>query len=72
MSLPLKDFRTGINESPHAALEARAAALGTDMQTVARDVLAEWAARDTWSMRAAWRPTDCRRNSPDSGWKTTD
>ena len=46
MSLPLKDFRTGITESIHAALEARAAATGTDMQTVAREVLADWAARE--------------------------
>lgn len=46
MSLPLKDFRTGITESIHAALEARAVATGTDMQTVAREVLADWAARE--------------------------
>lgn len=46
MSLPLRDFRTGITDAIHAALEARAAAEGTDMQSVARDVLAEWAARE--------------------------
>lgn len=46
MSTPLRDFRTAITDSIHAALEARAAASGTDMQTVAREVLADWAARE--------------------------
>lgn len=46
MSTPLRDLRTGITDSIHAALEARAAASGTDMQTVAREVLADWAARE--------------------------
>lgn len=46
MSTPLRDCRTAITDSIHAALEARAAANGTDMQTVAREVLAEWAARE--------------------------
>lgn len=46
MSLPLKDLRTGISENTHAALEARAVADGTDIQTVAREVLQQWAARE--------------------------
>lgn len=43
MSVPLKDFRPGITESIHAALEAEAAAFGKDMQTIAREVLQIWA-----------------------------
>lgn len=43
MSVPLKDFRPGITESIHAALEAEAAAFGKDMQTIAREVLQNWA-----------------------------
>lgn len=43
MSTPLKDFRPGITESIHAALEAEAVAFGKDMQTVAREVLQIWA-----------------------------
>lgn len=45
MSLPLKDFRPGITESIHAALEAEATAFGTSMEGVARRVLQEWADR---------------------------
>lgn len=45
MSLPLKDFRLGITESVAAALEAEAVAFDLDMQTVARQVLEEWARR---------------------------
>ena len=45
MSLPLKDFRPGITESIHAALEAEAVAFGTTMESVARHVLQEWADR---------------------------
>lgn len=43
MSLPLKDFRPGITESIHAALEAESIAFGKDMQTVAREILQNWA-----------------------------
>lgn len=46
MSLPLKDFRLAITEGIHAMLEARAIAAGTDMQTVAREVLTDWARRE--------------------------
>lgn len=46
MSLPLKDFRLGITDGVHAALEARAIAAGSDMQTVAREILVEWARRE--------------------------
>lgn len=45
MSLPLKDFRPGITESIHAALEAESIAFGKDMQTVAREILQDWADR---------------------------
>jgi len=43
MALPLKDFRCGITEQIDAALDASAVAFGKDKQTVAREVLAEWA-----------------------------
>lgn len=45
MSLALKDFRCAITESISAALEAEAAAFDRDMQSVAREVLQEWADR---------------------------
>lgn len=45
MSAPLKDFRPGITESIHAALEAESIAFGKDMQTVAREILQDWADR---------------------------
>ncbi len=45
MSNPLKDFRLGISEQVDAALESQAIAFGKDKQTVAREVLAEWAER---------------------------
>lgn len=45
MSIPLKDFRLAITESIAAALEAEAAAFDRDMQTVAREILQEWANR---------------------------
>jgi plasmid stability protein len=46
MSIPLRDFRLGIPDGVHAALEARAIAEGTDMQTVAREVLTSFARRE--------------------------
>lgn len=45
MTAPLKDFRTALSEPTLAALEAEAAAFATDMQTISRQVLNEWAAR---------------------------
>jgi len=51
MSLPLKDFRVDLNEDIHAALEARAAATGSDMQSVAREVLQAWADREAHAYR---------------------
>jgi hypothetical protein len=45
MSAPLKDFRVPLPESVHMWLEAEAAAFGTDMQKVAREILKEWAAK---------------------------
>jgi hypothetical protein len=45
MALPLKDFRLGISDSIAALLEAEAAAFGKDMQTVAREILQDWADR---------------------------
>ena len=45
MSIPLKDFRCAITESIAAALEAEGVAFDRDMQSVAREVLQEWADR---------------------------
>jgi hypothetical protein len=45
VSTPLKDFRLGITESIYAALEAEATAFDKDMQTVAREILQDWADR---------------------------
>lgn len=45
MSVPLKDLRLGITEAIDIMLDARAVAFGLDKQTVARQVLAEWAKR---------------------------
>lgn len=43
MAIPLKDFRMGITEQIDAALDAQAAAFGSDKAAVARQVLADWA-----------------------------
>lgn len=43
MSVPLKDFRTSINELTDVMLEAEAAAFGKDKQAIGREVLHEWA-----------------------------
>lgn len=45
MSTPLKDLRLGVSESVDIMLDATAAAFGKDKQTVAREVLTEWAKR---------------------------
>lgn len=45
MSTPLKDFRLGISEAAHAALEAEAIAFDRPMESIARDLIHEWAAR---------------------------
>lgn len=43
MSVPLKDLRLGVSETVDIMLDATAAAFGKDKQTVAREVLSEWA-----------------------------
>jgi hypothetical protein len=53
MSIPLKDFRVPIPESVHVWLDAEATAFGTDMQTVARDILKEWAKRKAHAYKVA-------------------
>jgi hypothetical protein len=45
MSLPLRDFRLGITEGIHAALEAESIAFDRPMEAVAREILQQWAAR---------------------------
>ncbi len=45
MSLPLRDFRTAIDETTFIALEAAAAGSGKDKAAIAREVLREWAGR---------------------------
>lgn len=53
MSIPLKDFRVPIPESVHVWLDAEATAFGIDMQTVARDILKEWAKRKAHAYKVA-------------------
>lgn len=53
MSAPLKDFRVPIPESVHIWLDAEAAAFGIDMQTVARDILKDWAKRKAHAYKVA-------------------
>ncbi len=43
MATPLKEFRCAIPEQVDDALEAHATACGTDKQTAARKILADWA-----------------------------
>lgn len=45
MALPLKDFRLGISDRIEAALKSEGAAFDKDMQTVAREILQDWADR---------------------------
>lgn len=51
MSLPLKDFRLGITEEIAAALEADAAAFDRTMESVAREILQQWAERKAHAYR---------------------
>jgi hypothetical protein len=53
MSAPLKDFRLPIPESVHVWLEADAAAFGSDMQSVARNILKDWAKRKAHAYKVA-------------------
>ena len=43
MSVPLKDLRLGVSETVDIMLDATALAFGKDKQTIAREVLTEWA-----------------------------
>jgi hypothetical protein len=45
MAKPIKDFSLALSESIHAALEAESEAFDKTMQTVAREVLQDWADR---------------------------
>lgn len=53
MSAPLKDFRVPIPEAVHLWLEAEATAFGTDMQTIARNILKDWARRKAHAYKVA-------------------
>lgn len=53
MSTPLKDFRVPIPEAVHVWLDAEATAFGTDMQTVARNILREWARKKAHAYKVA-------------------
>jgi hypothetical protein len=53
MSTPLKDFRLPIPEHVHMWLEAEAAAFGKDMQSIAREILKEWARRKAHAYKVA-------------------
>ena len=55
MSLPLKDFRTGITEAIDVWLEIEAAATGKDKAAVGREVLQDWAKRKAHAHRIASR-----------------
>lgn len=45
MAIPLKDFRLGITDGIHAAIEADAVAFDKTMEVVAREILQDWADR---------------------------
>lgn len=51
MALPLKDFRLGISETIHAALESEAVAFDRPMESVAREILQAWADRKAHAYR---------------------
>lgn len=53
MSAPLKDFRVPLPESVHLWLEAEAAAFGTDMQKIAREIFKDWAAKKAHAYKVA-------------------
>lgn len=53
MSIPLKDFRVPIPESVHMWLEAEADAFSTDMQSIARGILKDWAKRKAHAYKVA-------------------
>lgn len=51
MAVPLKDFRTAVDEHTDIALTAAAAGAGKDKAAVARDVLKDWAKRKAHEYR---------------------
>lgn len=55
MSVPLKDFRVPLPESVHLWLEAEAAAFGTDMQKIAREIMKDWAKKKAHAYKVATR-----------------
>lgn len=65
MSVPLKDFRPGITESIHAALEAEASAFDRTMESVAREVLQNWADRKAHAYRIYARRVIANGNQPE-------
>lgn len=73
MSLPLKDFRLGISESIDIWLDAEAAAFGKDKQTVAREVLSDWAKRKAHAYKVAARRLTANGLQPElDGFETED
>ena len=55
MAVPLKDFRTAIDEHTDIALTAAAAGAGKDKAAIAREVLKEWARRKSHEHRVFTR-----------------
>ena len=53
MSVPLKDFRLGIDEATDIWLDAEAIAFGKDKAAVAREILKEWAKRKAHAYKVA-------------------
>lgn len=72
MSVPLKDFRTTLPECIVMWLDAVATANKTDMQTIAREVLQDWADRKAHEHRIFARRARANGLQADFGWDETE
>ncbi len=76
MSVPLRDLkfdRVAISETVHAALEAEAMAFDRTMESVARQVLQEWADRKAHAYRVYARRVIANGNQTElPGFETED
>jgi hypothetical protein len=55
VALPLKDFRTGIDEFTDVWVEIEAATTGKDKAAIGREIMREWAKRKAHAHKVAAR-----------------
>lgn len=65
MSIPLKDFRGGLDESTDMWLEIEAQSLGLDKQTVVRRVMRDWAKQKQHAYKLATKRLQAQGIQPE-------